>query len=147
MIKIVFYTYIFVRWTGGWGYHTGIGKLLFLLVWIAFMALSVCMAAAGPLLTVVSIGRLFRVDISQMRRTIIQLLRNHAGRTLLFGHLGTMGLTALVCFIGYFFTGSNAACLVHWNVPGMFEWILVIWYGYSVYSFFKNGESFMSIFE
>ncbi len=147
MIKIVFYTYIFVRWMGGWGYHTGIGAVLFFLLWVAFMALSVCMAATGPLLTIVSICKLFKVDTRQIQRTIVILLRNPSGRAILFGHWGTMGLTALICFVGYFFTGSNAACLVHWDAPGVFEWVLLIWYGYSVYSFFKNVESFMSILD
>jgi len=113
MIKIIFYTYIFVRWTGGWGIHTGLGAFLFFVLWTAFMVLSVCMAALGPLLTVVSVARLFGSSGDGMKNFLRQLFWQPAGRALVFGHWGVMGLTALVCYFAYYFTSNCTACLVH----------------------------------
>ena len=139
MIKIIFYTYIFIRWTGGWGVHTGIGAFCFGILWTAFMFLSISMGTFGPLLTVVSIGKLFKLNVNELRNGLIHMLHTPGGRMLLFGHIGTMAVTALICYFAYFLTGANLpACIVHWGEPFFFEWILLVWYGYSVYSFFKN---------
>ncbi len=138
MIKIIFYSYIFVRWTGGWGCHSGIGAFLFFCIWTAFMALSVWMATFGPLLTIVSLGKLFKCNTNQIRYGLIRILHTPGGMTLLFGHLGSMGLTALICYFLYYFTPKSTVCLLHWGTPASFEWLLLAWYGYSVFSFFKN---------
>lgn len=145
MIKVIFYTYIFIRWTGGWRGHSGLGAFLFFCIWTAFMALSVWMAAFGPLLTIVSLGRLFKFNANEMRYGLIRIVHTPGGMALLFGHLGSMAITALICYLVYYFTPESVACIVHWSVPSLFEWLLLAWYCYSVYSFFKNlgtlGES------
>lgn len=108
------------------------------------MALSVCMAAFGPFLTIVGLGKLFRYHGRQIQNFIGVALRNPAGRAFLLGHLGSMAVTALVCYIAYYFTGENQACAFHWGIPSMFEWGLFAWYLYSVYVFFKNGKWMLS---
>lgn len=138
MIKIIFYSYIFIRWTGGWGGHSGMGAFLFFCIWTAFMALSVWMATFGPLLTIVSLGKLFRCNTDQLRYCLIRIVRTPGGMAFLFGHLGSMGITALICYFGYYLTPESTACVAHWGAPSLFEWPLLAWYGYSVYSFFKN---------
>jgi len=142
MIKIIFYTYLFIRWTGGWGTHTGLGALFFLCLWTAFMILAVCMAAFGPALTIIGLARMFGANTEQIRFHLIRLMHIPSGQAFLIGHWGTMGLTALVCYFGYYLTGSQVACLVHWGEPSFFEWLLLFWYGYSVYVFFKCCKNF-----
>ena len=144
MIKIIFYTYIFVRWTGGWGIHTGLGAWAFFALWTAFMVLSVFMAALGPLLTIVSVASLFGMNPRNCYY-ISRMLQQPAGRALIMGHWGTMSLTALICYIAYFFTGETAACISDWNRPATIEWLLFAWYGFSVYSFFKNGSKLKAL--
>jgi len=137
MIKVVLSTYIFIRWTGGWGVHDGFWALVFLALWTAFMVLVVCMAALGPLLTIVSIARLFHCDAGNIRVGLVNAVKTPAGRTLLFGHWATMGISAVVCYIGYFFSGSIAPCLLHWSKPMFFEWLVLAWFIYSAYTFIK----------
>ena len=138
MIKIIFYTYIFIRWTGGWGTHSGFGAFLFFLLWTAFMGLSVWMATFGPLLTIVSLGKLFHFNTNEIRYGLIRIVHTSGGLPLLFGHLGSMAITALICYFVYYLSNDAVACILHWGKPSLFEWILLAWYCYSVYSFFRN---------
>lgn len=144
MIKIIFYTYIFVRWTGGWGFHTGLGAWLFFLLWTAFMVLSVCMGALGPLLTIISIGRLFKCNVSQIRYGLVRIMHTPGGMALIFGHIGTMAITALICYFAYFLLRDEnlVPCIVNLGKPSFFEWLLLAWYLFSVQSFFKNIGTF-----
>ena len=102
------------------------------------MALSVWMASFGPLLTIVSLGKLFKYNTDQIRYGLIRIVHTPAGMAFLFGHLGSMGITALICYFGYYLTHESTACVAHWGTPSLFEWLLLAWYVYSVYSFFKN---------
>lgn len=145
MIKIIFYTYIFVRWTGGWGAHTGLGAWMFFVIWTVFMLFSVMMAAAGPVLTVVSIANLLGCDSRNIAMWFRRTLMQPAGRALIMGHWGSMSLTALVCYIAYYFTGNINAAIANPSSAHFIEWILGAWYFYQVYSFKKNGAIFKHV--
>lgn len=137
MIKMVFYTYVFVRWTGGWGVHTGLGAWTFLVLWTGFVLCSIAMAALGPSLTIVSIGRLFGCDGTQILVFFRRMLMQPAGRALIMGHWGTMALTALICYFAYYLTGSIPAAVANPSGVRLIEWVLAVWYVYQVYSFVK----------
>ena len=108
------------------------------------MVLSVCMGALGPLLTIISIGRLFKCNVSQIRYGLVRIVHTPGGVALLFGHLGTMAITALICYVAYFLLRDESLvpCIVNLGKPSFGEWLLLAWYLFSVHSFFKNLGSF-----